>query len=133
MEQCNRAFVTFRTDFNQCKRLLKNAKSNYVHLVQTKVENKKLSYCEFSNCHFLQMFLKLSNPCQISLKLFAMSFASNSMLDNKGHPLHDPPPLHTEQNSILAHEVSRLFNSLDSMKSIGLYKIPLIVLKNLGS
>lgn len=64
-----------------------------------------------------------------------MNFASNSALDDKGHPLPDSPPHQWNTNFAICfwlREVSRFIKSLDSTKATGLDKIHVVVLKNLS-
>lgn len=64
-----------------------------------------------------------------------MNFDTNSTLDNKDYSLFEVPHLMGHKLCdifLLAQEISRFIESCDSIKSTGLDKFPVVILKNLG-
>lgn len=67
-------------------------------------------------------------------KIFAIKFASKSMLNNKGHPLPDTFPQNTHFTMFLSwlRKVFKCKKSLDSTKITDPDRIPVVVLKKLS-
>ena len=139
--------AAFRTARNHCKRVLRNAKDSYAESVKARVAEQRLGSREFwritnrvMNRGKSSVPTIINGPEVISsardkAKLFAMNFASNSTLDDHGHPLPDFPSRTQARLSsfkVSAREVALCIKDLDPNKATGPDNIPVIVLKNLS-
>ena len=145
--RCSDTKAAFRTARNHCKRILRNAKDSYAQSVKSRVAEQRLGSREFwritnkvMNRGKGSVPTIINGPEVISssldkAKLFAMNFATNSTLDDHGHPL-PVFPSRTESRLSNFHvsvgEVARCIKNLDTNKATGPDNIPVIVLKHLS-
>ena len=134
----------FQKARNHCKRVLEDAKQQYANSVADSIASQRLGSRDFwriansvlnrSRSSVPPLFNGpevLTSP-QDKANLFGNNFASNSTLDDDGHPLPDFP-LRTDSvisdPLITPKKVIRIISKLDSAKATGPDGIPVIVLK----
>lgn len=134
----------FTSARNQCKRVLNEAKSQYMNLTQSRISSQKLGSRDFwkiynsvfskgrSNIPPLFHGYEVLSSSKDKAELFARQFSNNCSLDSTGHNLSDFPsrtdvPLHTLR--ITPKSVAKVIASLDSSKASGPDNIPVIVMQ----
>ena len=130
--RCSDTKAAFRTARNHFKRILRNAKDSYAQSVKSRVAEQRLGSREFWRIRNKVMNRGkgsvptiINGPEVISsaldkAKLFARNFASNSTLDDHGHPLPELPSLTESRLSnfrVSVGEVARCIKNLDTNKA----------------
>ena len=138
--------ANFKAARSHCQRILRNATDTYAQSIQEKVGNQRVGSREFwritnnvLNRGKATIPTIINGPEVISssidkANLFASNFASNSTLEERGHPLPDFP---SRTDSLLSNitvtvkDIATRIRNLDSTKATGPDDIPVIVLKNI--
>ena len=140
------AEANFKAARSHCQRILRNATDTYAQSIQEKIGNQRVGSREFwritnnvLNRGKATIPTIINGPEVISssidkANLFASNFASNSTLEERGHPLPEFP---SRTDSLLGNitvtvkDIATRIRNLDSTKATGPDDIPVIVLKNI--